>query len=42
MNWKSILLVFFALLAAMGVLVMNANRAPGPPVQQVYIKVFLN
>jgi predicted amidohydrolase YtcJ len=37
MNWKSILLVFFALLAGLGVLVKIATRAPVPPVHQVFI-----
>ena len=37
MNWKSILLVFFALVAGLGVLVKIATRAPAPPQHQVFI-----
>jgi predicted amidohydrolase YtcJ len=37
MNWKSILLVFFALVAGLGVLVKIATRSPVPPQHQVFI-----
>jgi len=37
MNWKSILLVFFALVAGLGVLVKIATRTPAPPEHQVFI-----
>ncbi len=37
MNWKSIALVFFALVAGLGVLVKIATRSPVPPQHQVFI-----